>query len=149
MAQGRGRQPRQGAEVVASNVADAAGEEPEAEGRIRHPEDGLGMEEEPDWHVAMENGTLATVPLDAQGNSYVLDADGVTIRELWDSLNLAQLREVSAFRHRLPQACALAACRWPFWSICAKTFACGVRQELSRHNHAQHGVEVVQSWQHK
>lgn len=65
-----------------------------AAGRVSHPEDGMGMEEEPDWHVAREDGTLAKLPLDKGGSAYTLDPDGTTIHDVWDSLDLAELREV-------------------------------------------------------
>lgn len=81
--------------MAAADEEEEAGEEGAAEGRVSHPEDGMGMDEEPDWHVALEDGTLATLPLDREGSTYMLDNDGVTVKELWESLDLTQLREVS------------------------------------------------------
>lgn len=91
----RGQRQGTGSEMQGlETVEDEEGEE-EAEGRVPHPEDGMGMDEEPEWHVALENGTLAKLPLDSEGSAYVLDPDGITVKELWDSLDLPQLREVS------------------------------------------------------
>lgn len=100
---------------AAAGVADEEedGEGRVAEGRVPHPEDGMGMDEEPDWHVALENGTVAKLPLNQEGSTYVLDNDGVTVGQLWESLDLSQLREVSPpppLRHSpLPRAILLAA----------------------------------------
>ena len=65
----------------------------------------MGMEDEPEWHIALENGTLAKLPLNKEGSAYVLDSDGITVKELWDSLDLPQLWEVHSASCATPQHC--------------------------------------------
>eukprot|EP00892_Ulva_mutabilis_P006303 jgi/Ulvmu1/4044/UM019_0021.1 len=95
--EGRGRRQRSGLDLAAAEAAEEEAEQALPAGRVSHPEDGLGMDEEPEWHVATEGGSLTQVPLDGEGGAYVLDADGITVKELWDSLDLTQLRELLQF----------------------------------------------------
>jgi hypothetical protein len=71
----------------------------DAEGFEKHPMDGAGLEEEPEWDMTVETSkgrdcALVDLPMEAHGQSYVMDDDGMTVENVWESMTLEELRAV-------------------------------------------------------